>query len=131
MRRAIPCLVGMLFGCAVTPYQPARELLPFPEPPDAFERVRDVVRLEYPRLIELDPERFLIRTDWCPRVDREVAAQRRLTMWREGAELCALVEVRYLTGSVFSNPSWTSIRAQPEWERDVLDLSIAALGGEP
>lgn len=127
MRRRPTLALLALGACTTLPYQPARELLPAELPEDAFARVCGTVRFEFPRIIEADAEQFVIRTDWSPSVDRDVAAQRRLTLWREGVELCAVVEARFLTSAPFSLPRWSSIRAHPEWERDTLARALAAL----
>jgi hypothetical protein len=117
----------LLGACAVPPYEPARERLPVALPEDAFERVRDVVAVEYPALVEADRERFRLRTDWCNKIDRGTAAQTRAALWLEDFELCAVVEVRYLRGGGFGPPDWSEVQAQPFWERELLARAVSAL----
>ncbi len=127
MRSLATASALLVTGCAVTPYDPGRADLPIDVPADAFARIRDVVRLDFPVLLEADPERFLFRSDWCPRDEQGVASQCRLTMWREDDELLAVVEVRYLRRQVFGVPEWGSVRGHRFWERAMLDKAVAAL----
>ena len=128
MTRVVLLLLTLLASCVATvPYEPARQRLPLSLPDDAFIRVRDAVAIEYPSLVEADPDEFVVRTDWCPRDHRGVATKARATLWLEDDDLCAVVEVRYLRGTLLGNPEWTSAMSQPFWERDLLERANSAL----
>ena len=120
-------LLAALASC-VSAYQPGTVDLPVPMPDGTFERVLHIVQLYYSE-VEVDRERFFIKSSWHPCDDRGQPAQRRLTLFLdEPGVLAVIVEARYLQVPLIGDPSWTPLRGHRRWEDELIKALEQALG---
>lgn len=124
------CWWSLASSCGVLPYEAGYGRLPSGEyPADAFARVCDAVRVEFPELAEADEEAFRIQSAWTPHQRHDSAVEARVSLWRERDVLRAVVELRVLQPRAFGVPEWGGVEADPAWERRILDRAIEALEG--
>lgn len=109
-------------ACAVTPYQPLPVEIPGGLPPDAYDRVRGLMLQRYGGLAVADPESFRLQTPWLPFQEGDHPGERRATVFRERQDaLGVVVEVRFLRISTWGRPGWSSVRGDPQRERELAD----------
>jgi hypothetical protein len=126
-RLAFALLLVAAAACAV-PYEPAAATVPA-LPADAFARALDVVRVQYPRLAVADAGAFKIQSQWLPFDRAQATGERRATVYLDGGDrLCVVVETRYLGVGLLGEPSWSSVRGDPQLERELLEALVQALG---
>ena len=122
-----------LLWCAVTactspsPYQPAQARID-DLPADAFQRSVDVVRAQYPRLAVVEAEGFRIQSNWLPHQRGKATGSRRATVFLDDEDrINVVVETRYLGVSLLGNASWSSVRADPGLELELLQALVQVL----
>ena len=124
------CLVGLLASCAWSPYQPALLRVPGGFPEDAFDRALVVLQQNWQPLAVVEREAFRIQSGWLAHERSGTPGQRRATVFLEDpVTLAVLVETRYLTMPALGDPEWTSVRGDPELEKQLVGALRSAMGG--
>jgi len=112
-------------SCTSLPYSPCPVELKGPLPADAFGIAKRVVVARFGSLAKVDPEAFLLQSDWL--VVADPTGQRRASVFRDGEDLAVMVEARSLVEPPFGLPYWGSIRGDAAAERELAGLLFAAL----
>lgn len=112
-------------ACSGLPYAACPVGLDRALPTDAFARSKRVLMARYGALAVVDPDAFLLQTDWTA-VD-DPPGERRASVFRDGEDLAVLVEARSLVEPVFGLPYWGSIRGDHAAERQLAEHLRAAL----
>jgi len=95
-------------------------------PPDAFDRCRRVLALQWGTLEVVDPLGFRIQTGWNAHVDGDEVGQKRATVFLDDQGAVVVVaEVRWLVGGVITTPGF----GEPQGDDELTERVRAALAG--
>lgn len=121
-------VVGLaLPSCAELAYRPEEVVVP---DADAFATVVSVVRVQFPRLVECDPQARRLQSAWTDFDGGAVPGRRRVTVFPLAAERVGIVVERsWLRTTLAGEPYWTSPAGDATSERELgaaIRTSLAA-----